>query len=99
MYSFTGHERELIEPMYRKPEKYHEAYDCRLEQEILFRIFAHVLPADNPQQAESASNAGVHSNSWCRYGNAGGTSAERETDDGYRALFKVWDLLSKTIYF
>ncbi|KAJ7483970.1 hypothetical protein B0H11DRAFT_2416152, partial [Mycena galericulata] len=68
--------------------KYHEAYDCELEQEILFRIFAHVLPADNPQQAESASNAGVHANLWCRYDLAGGTAAHRESDAGYRALFK-----------
>ncbi|KAJ6626090.1 hypothetical protein B0H10DRAFT_2174002 [Mycena sp. CBHHK59/15] len=69
-------------------DKYHDAYDCKLEQDILFRIFAHVLPADNPQQAESASNAGVHSNLWCRYDMAGGTAAHRETDEGYRALFK-----------
>jgi hypothetical protein len=69
--------------------KYHEAYDCELEQEILFRIFAHVLPADNPQQAESASNAGVHANLWCRYDGVGGTAAHRETDEGYHALFKV----------
>ncbi|KAJ6602335.1 hypothetical protein B0H10DRAFT_2167291 [Mycena sp. CBHHK59/15] len=62
-----------------EPSKYHEAYDCELEQEILFRIFAHALPADNPQQAESASNAGVHTNLW---------SAHRKTDEGYRALFK-----------
>ncbi|KAJ6608351.1 hypothetical protein B0H10DRAFT_1955505 [Mycena sp. CBHHK59/15] len=70
------------------PDKYHEAYDCELEQDILFRIFAHVLPADNPQQAESTSNAGVHSNYRCHYDKVGGTAAERETDDGYCALFK-----------
>ncbi|KAJ6488399.1 hypothetical protein DFH09DRAFT_1105629 [Mycena vulgaris] len=70
------------------PDKHHEAYACKLEQEILFRIFAHVLPADNPQQAESASNAGVNANLWCRYDMAGGTSAYRESDEGYRALFK-----------
>ncbi|KAJ6602592.1 hypothetical protein DFH09DRAFT_1068977 [Mycena vulgaris] len=71
-------------------DKYHEAYDCELEQEILFRIFAHVLPADNPQQAESASNAGVHANLWYRYDMTGGTAAHRETEAGYRALFKIW---------
>ncbi|KAJ7933328.1 hypothetical protein B0H13DRAFT_1856351 [Mycena leptocephala] len=70
-------------------DKFHEAYDCELEQEILFLIFSHVLPADNPQQAESASNAGVKSNLWCRYDLAGGTAAHRETDEGYRALFKA----------
>ncbi|KAJ7933546.1 hypothetical protein B0H13DRAFT_1856050 [Mycena leptocephala] len=70
-------------------DKFHEAYDCELEQEILFLIFSHVLPADNPQQAESASNAGVKSNLWCRYDLAGGTAAHRETDEGYRALFEA----------
>ncbi|KAJ7719037.1 hypothetical protein B0H16DRAFT_1739633 [Mycena metata] len=70
------------------PDKFHVAYDCELEQEILFRIFAHVLPADNPQQAESASNAGVHANHWCRYDLSGGPAEYRETDEGYRALFK-----------
>ncbi|KAJ7269023.1 hypothetical protein C8J57DRAFT_1435715 [Mycena rebaudengoi] len=78
------------------PTKYHEAYDCQLEQDILFRIFAHVLPADNPQQAESASNAGVHSNHWCRYDMAGGTAAERETDEGYLALFKIKPGIART---
>jgi hypothetical protein len=60
-----------------------------LEQEILFRIFAHVLPADNPQQAESASTAGVHANLWCHYDLVGGTAAQKETNEGYCALFKV----------
>ncbi|KAJ7135241.1 hypothetical protein C8R43DRAFT_1089512 [Mycena crocata] len=71
------------------PDQYHKAYDCKLEEEILFRIFAHVLPADNPQQAESASNAGVHSNFWCRYDKAGGTAAHRETDDGYSETIRT----------
>ncbi|KAJ7322806.1 hypothetical protein DFH08DRAFT_917082 [Mycena albidolilacea] len=69
-------------------EKYHKEYNCKLEQDILFHIFAHVLPANNPQQAESASNAGVHTNLWCRYDMAGGAATHRETDEGYRALFK-----------
>ncbi|KAF7371507.1 hypothetical protein MVEN_00005500 [Mycena venus] len=58
---------EQFEALAEDLDKYHEAYDCQLEQEILFRVFAHALPADNPQQAESASNAGVHANLWCRY--------------------------------
>ncbi|KAJ6536221.1 hypothetical protein B0H19DRAFT_1213746 [Mycena capillaripes] len=65
------------------PKTYHEAYNCQLQQEILFRLFAHVLPADNPHQAESASNAGVHSNQWCRYDDGGGASTHRETNEGY----------------
>ncbi|KAK7040964.1 hypothetical protein R3P38DRAFT_3452826 [Favolaschia claudopus] len=79
---------EQLEALTEDIGQYHEAYDCKIQQEILFRIFAHALPADNPQQAESASNAGVHSNLWCRYDMAGGTAAHRETNEGYGALFK-----------
>ncbi|KAJ7725015.1 hypothetical protein B0H14DRAFT_3620845 [Mycena olivaceomarginata] len=79
---------EQFEALVSDLDKYHEAYDCQLEQEILFRVFAHALPADNPQQAESASNAGVHANLWCRYDMSGGTAAHRETNEGYRALYK-----------
>ncbi|KAJ7649282.1 hypothetical protein B0H17DRAFT_1270814 [Mycena rosella] len=43
-----------------------EAYDCQLQREILFRVRAHLLPADNPQQAESASTSGSSSTYWCR---------------------------------
>ncbi|KAJ7165291.1 hypothetical protein C8R46DRAFT_1163680 [Mycena filopes] len=35
------------------------AYDCLLQREILFQVRAHLLPADNPQQAESTSTSGA----------------------------------------
>ncbi|KAJ6552358.1 hypothetical protein B0H10DRAFT_1849475 [Mycena sp. CBHHK59/15] len=41
------------------------AYDCGLKCEILFQVHAHLLPANNPQQAESTSTAGS-SSTWCR---------------------------------
>ncbi|KAJ7495118.1 hypothetical protein FB451DRAFT_1335854 [Mycena latifolia] len=63
------------------------AYDCELNREILFRIRAHLLPADNPQQAESASTSGSSSTSWCREDDSGGSASHRETDEGYHALF------------
>lgn len=69
--------------------KWFPAYDCLLEQDILFRIDAHLLPADNPQQAESASNAGVNANLWCRFDDVGGTAQERETDEKYHSFFEV----------
>lgn len=70
-------------------DKYLEAYDCKLEQEILFRIFPHSLPGDNPQQAESSSGVGPGGNRNCIRGEAGGGKEERESDDGYHALFSV----------
>ncbi|KAJ7833714.1 hypothetical protein B0H14DRAFT_3710403 [Mycena olivaceomarginata] len=71
-----------------EPGKYHQAYDCLLEQDILFRIDPHCLPADNPAQAESSSGSGAKSNYRCCYDKSGGTAAERETDEGYHAQFE-----------
>ncbi|TFY77625.1 hypothetical protein EWM64_g6387 [Hericium alpestre] len=63
------------------------AYDCHLNQEILFQIFPHVYPADNPQQAESMSVVGQKGKFNCRYDTMGGMEAERESDEGYHAHF------------
>lgn len=41
----------------------------------------------------------MHSNFWCRYDNAGGTAAHRETDEGYCTLFKVFYFISVYIEF
>ncbi|KAJ7302555.1 hypothetical protein DFH08DRAFT_926143 [Mycena albidolilacea] len=70
-----------------KGDSWTSAYDCELKQEILFQIRAHLLPADNPQQAESASTAGSSSTFWCRVDDNGGSASHRETDTGYHALF------------
>ena len=70
-------------------DKYLKAYDCKLRREILFRIFPHCLPSDNPQQAESSSGVGPGGNLNCIHGKAGGGKEERESDDGYHALFSV----------
>jgi hypothetical protein len=74
---------------FRRSDEWHEAYDCQLQSEIVFQIHAHLLPADNPQQAESNSNAGANANLWCRGDNSGGTDEFRESDEGYHALFEV----------
>ncbi|KAJ3853110.1 hypothetical protein EV368DRAFT_39622 [Lentinula lateritia] len=66
---------------------WHEAYDCELETDILFQIIPHLLPADNPQQAESASHVGGKGNLPCRRDMIGGTSIHRESDTGYEAFF------------
>ncbi|KAJ7832377.1 hypothetical protein B0H13DRAFT_2240461 [Mycena leptocephala] len=70
-----------------KQNDWSAAYDCKLQQEILFRIGIHLLPADNPQQAETTSTAGSSATFWCREDDSGGTAAHRESDEGYHALF------------
>jgi hypothetical protein len=69
--------------------KWKDAYDCLLEQEILFTVHPHCLPADNPQQAKSSSCAGLGSNFNCRYDHMGGSKEYKETNEGYHAMFKV----------
>ena len=70
-------------------DKFLEAYDCKLKQDILFRVFPHCLPSDNPQQAESSSVIGPGGQRNCIRGKAGGSKEERESDEGYHALFHV----------
>ncbi|KAI0734928.1 hypothetical protein C8Q72DRAFT_752879, partial [Fomitopsis betulina] len=41
-----------IDTINRGPDRWHVVYDCKLKQEIIFRIIPHVFPADNPQQSE-----------------------------------------------
>ncbi|KAJ3978553.1 hypothetical protein F5890DRAFT_1391700, partial [Lentinula detonsa] len=66
---------------------WHEAYDCELETDILFQIILHVLPADNPQQAETSSHVGGKGNLPCRRDHIGGTSVYKESETGYTAFF------------
>ncbi|KAK7433873.1 hypothetical protein VKT23_020498 [Stygiomarasmius scandens] len=70
-----------------KHDKWTETYDCKLEEEILFQLIPHFLPADNPQQSETASHIGVNGNKNCRRDSTGGSEAFKETIDGYEALY------------
>ena len=70
-------------------DKFLKAYDCKLRREILFRVFPHCLPSANPQQAESSSVIGPGGKHNCVHGKAGGSKEERESDEGYHALFSV----------
>jgi hypothetical protein len=47
--------------------------NCKSQQEDQFRIGIHLLPGDNPQQAESTSS----------------TTLDRESEEGYHTLFLV----------
>ncbi|KAH6868945.1 hypothetical protein BKA70DRAFT_1491597 [Coprinopsis sp. MPI-PUGE-AT-0042] len=67
---------------------WHEAYDCLHEEEILFQIIPHILPADNPQQSEHASHIGGNGHNYCRRDTTGGNDEQKETDEGYCALFQ-----------
>lgn len=69
--------------------KFLEAYDCKLGRNILFRVFPHCLPSDNPQQAESLSVIGPGGKRNCVRGKAGGDKEDRESDEGYHTLFYV----------
>ncbi|KAJ7488709.1 hypothetical protein B0H11DRAFT_2405755 [Mycena galericulata] len=73
-----------------KPGIWHEAYDCLLEEEILFEIIPHVLPADNPQQSETSSHIGMAGSLGCRRDLTGGSKEHQETDQGYQAMYMVW---------
>ncbi|KIJ31527.1 hypothetical protein M422DRAFT_61644 [Sphaerobolus stellatus SS14] len=62
-------------------------WDCLHNEEICFRVLVHSLPADNPQQSESGSHIGLHANHFCRACHAGGTHQQKESLEGYHALF------------
>ncbi|KAI0688378.1 hypothetical protein BC835DRAFT_1284746 [Cytidiella melzeri] len=68
-------------------DAWHDAYDCQLGQDVIFQITEHLLPADNPQQSEDCSHIGVKGNRNCRRDTVRGADAEKETDEGYEALY------------
>ncbi|KAJ7182641.1 hypothetical protein C8R43DRAFT_1083606 [Mycena crocata] len=69
------------------PGTWHEAYDCELEQDILFEVIQHLHPADNPQQSETASHIRMGGSLGCRRDLTGGTKDEQETDAGYEVFY------------
>ncbi|OSD08227.1 hypothetical protein PYCCODRAFT_1441218 [Trametes coccinea BRFM310] len=69
------------------PNRWHMGYDCLLEQEVIYRIIPHVLPADNPQQAEHCLHITGKGNHPCRRCKVGGTAAECEQDQIYEQFF------------
>lgn len=70
-------------------DKWHVAYDCILETEIIFRIISRLKPADNPQQSEECSHIGLKGNMYCRRCHVGGSDGVVETSEGFHALFSV----------
>ncbi|KAI0692829.1 hypothetical protein BC835DRAFT_1276958 [Cytidiella melzeri] len=70
------------------PDRWHEAYDCVLQQEILFRLIVRVEAADNPQQSELCSHIGLNRNKFCRKCHVGGPAKDMETHIGHQSLYE-----------
>lgn len=56
-----------------------------------FCIHANSGPSDNPMQSEISAHIGGKGNHFCRKCEAGGTQKEKATDEGYHALFEVFE--------
>ena len=70
-------------------DKWYTAFDCLLNEEVLFRIVSRIKPADNPQQSELCSHIGGGGNMKCRRCEVGGSMESLEQDDGYEGMFSV----------
>ncbi len=70
------------------------AYNAATHKLCKFMINAAGLPADNPQQSDECSHIGLKANCNCRRCKAGGTTAEKESDTGYRELHEVRNCLA-----
>ncbi|THU78513.1 hypothetical protein K435DRAFT_876542 [Dendrothele bispora CBS 962.96] len=83
--------RKIINDTEKNPIRCFNA-DTKRHCGVILRVPS--LLADNPQQAEEASHIGGQSNKFCRRCEAGGTHKEKESDEGYEALFAVGVLRS-----
>lgn len=68
-----------------------DAWDCMANEEILLCPYGLLLAGDNPMQAEECSHGGLRCNFFCRTCEVGGTKDEKESLEGFEALFKVCD--------
>ena len=66
-----------------------DAYDCKLEEEVLLLPYALFYGSDNPMQAEECSHQGLQCNLFCRTCKVGGTKAYKASSEGYSALFSA----------
>ncbi|KAG8779055.1 hypothetical protein FRC12_024669 [Ceratobasidium sp. 428] len=63
-------------------------WDAATEREVLVRMYALCISADNQMHVEHCSSTGMQSNLFCRMCMSGGPQAFRTTLDGFSGLFK-----------
>ncbi|KAG8725158.1 hypothetical protein FRC09_007147 [Ceratobasidium sp. 395] len=63
-------------------------WDAATEREVLLRMYALCISADNQMHVEHCSSTGMQSNLFCRMCMSGGPQAFRATLDGFSGLFK-----------
>ena len=68
---------------------WYDAYDCLLQQEILFCIIFHIKVMDNPQGAKLCSQSGLQADKKCQECKVGGNSRYMETNEGYKSIYLV----------
>ncbi|KAI9064035.1 hypothetical protein FKP32DRAFT_1714529 [Trametes sanguinea] len=74
----------VVESTHTEPVKVFDPTACR---QTRFRIFVNAEPSDNPMQSEISSHIGGKGNRLCRKCDVGGTTLEKETNEGFHALF------------
>ena len=66
-----------------------QAYDVLTKSTCKFWIFNHMGPSDNPMQSEECAHIGSNGNFNCHICQIGGTKVEKESNEGFHALFSV----------
>ncbi|KAF8840947.1 hypothetical protein BDN67DRAFT_1048545, partial [Paxillus ammoniavirescens] len=69
-------------------------WDCRDNEEVMLIPRGLFHGGDNPMQAEECSQGGLTCNHFCRTCDVGGTKEHKESEEGYRSLFKSGNLRS-----
>lgn len=65
------------------------AFDVTNAEEVMFHINLLLNSSDNPMTCECASHIGLRGNFFCPRCNIGGTTKEKQADEGFHSLFSV----------